>query len=112
MTGMFGVGNIVGIVVAVQIGGPGALFWVWIAAFFGSIIKYAEIYLALKYRIANNKGGYDGGCFYFLKTSFKNTWIPLLVACLFCIYGTDVYQFNVLTDCHATSSRAHLIWGT
>ncbi len=107
MTGMFGVGNIVGIIVALQIGGPGALFWVWIAAFLGSIIKYAEIFLALRYRISNNKGGYDGGSFYFLKASFKNTWIPILVACLFCVYGTDVYQFNVLTDCLSKNLQLH-----
>src|SRR3989304_5226352 len=45
--GMIGVGNIVGIVPALQLGGPGAIFWVWIAAFLGSIIKYAEVFLGL-----------------------------------------------------------------
>ena len=43
--GMIGIGNIVGIVTALKIGGPGALFWIWVAGLFGSIIKYAEVYL-------------------------------------------------------------------
>src|SRR6187200_1836522 len=46
--GMIGIGNVVGIVTAVQIGGPGALVWVWVAAFLGTIIKYSEIFLGLK----------------------------------------------------------------
>ena len=99
MAGMFGIGNIVGVLIALQVGDPGALFWVWIAALFGSIIKYAETFLALKHRVVNNKGGYDGGPMYFLKEVFRKPWIPASVAGLFCIYGTDVYQFNVLTDC-------------
>ena len=99
MAGMFGIGNIVGVLIALQLGGPGALFWVWIAALFGSIIKYAETFLALKHRVPNNKGGYDGGPMYFLKEAFRKPWIPASVAGLFCIYGTDVYQFNVLTNC-------------
>ncbi|MBN2478909.1 MAG: sodium:alanine symporter family protein [Parachlamydiales bacterium] len=45
--GMIGIGNVVGIITAVQIGGPGALFWVWVAAPLGAIIKYSEIFLGL-----------------------------------------------------------------
>ena len=99
MGGMIGIGNIVGIVTALQIGGPGALFWIWIAALFGSIIKYAEIFLGLKYRVPNDRGGYDGGPIYFLKAAFKVSWIPFIAASLLCVYGVEVYQFNVLTNC-------------
>lgn len=103
MGGMIGIGNIVGIVTALQIGGPGALFWVWMAALFGSIIKYAEIFLGLKYRVPNDRGGYDGGPIYFLKAAFKISWIPSIAAVLLCIYGVEVYQFNVLTNCLSSS---------
>ncbi|MBS0626883.1 MAG: amino acid carrier protein, partial [Verrucomicrobia bacterium] len=103
MGGMIGIGNIVGIVTALQIGGPGALFWVWMAALFGSIIKYAEIFLGLKYRVPNDRGGYDGGPIYFLKAAFKISWVPSIAAFLLCIYGIEVYQFNVLTHCLSSS---------
>ena len=49
--GMVGVGNLVGVCSAVQIGGPGAVFWMWVAGFLSMILKYAEIYLGVKYRI-------------------------------------------------------------
>jgi AGCS family alanine or glycine:cation symporter len=59
--GCIGIGNVVAIAVALQIGGPGALVWVWIAAFLGMIIKYAEVYLGIKFRLENDAGSYDGG---------------------------------------------------
>lgn len=96
--GMIGIGNVVGIVTAVQLGGPGALFWVWIAGMIGGIVKYCEIYLGFKYRKPNNEGGYDGGPMYFLKKAFRSRLIPLGVALLLCIYGVEIYQFSVITD--------------
>ena len=101
--GMVGVGNIVGIVTALQLGGPGAIFWVWIAAFLGSIIKYAEVFLGLKYRIPNEKGGYDGGSIHFLRKAFNLRWIGTLVCILLCIYGAEIYQFSVLTHSISTN---------
>lgn len=96
--GMIGIGNVVGIVTAIQLGGPGALFWVWIAAVIGAIVKYGEIYLGFKYRVENNYGGYDGGPMYFLRHAFKSGILPTLVAFLLCIYGVEVYQFSVITS--------------
>ena len=101
--GMICVGNIVGIVTALKIGGPGALFWVWVAGIFGSIIKYAEVYLGLKYRVANGQGGYDGGPLYFLKAAFAGSWAPISIATLLCIYGVEIYQFSVIADCISTN---------
>lgn len=101
--GMIGIGNVVGIVTAVQIGGPGALFWVWVAALLGMIIKYAEIFLGLKHRVVNDRGGYDGGPMYFLRSAFNNRWIPLLICSLLCIYGVEIYQFAVITDSLSTN---------
>ncbi len=96
--GMIGIGNIVGIITAVQIGGPGALIWVWIAGIIGAIVKYCEIYLGFKYREPNKQGGYDGGPMYFLKKAFKSRLLPIAVAGLLCVYGVEIYQFSVITE--------------
>lgn len=95
---MVGIGNLVGIVTAVQIGGPGALFWTWVAALAGALIKYSEVYLGLKHRVQNNRGGYDGGPILFLRQAFSNQWVPFLVGLLLCLYGVEIYQFSVITD--------------
>ncbi len=97
--GMIGLGNIVGVTIAVVIGGPGALFWLWITSIFGMVIKYAEIYLGIKYRTHNARGGFDGGPMYYLEVAFGgNKIIPYLVCIFLCIYGTEVFQFTVLSD--------------
>ncbi len=108
--GMIGVGNIAGIVTALQIGGPGALFWVWIATFLGSLIKYSEVFLGLKYRVANEKGGYDGGSIHFLRRAFNKKWIGILACVLMCIYAAEVYQFSVLTHCISVDWQIDHLW--
>lgn len=95
--GMIGIGNVVGIATAVQLGGPGALLWIWIAGMIGGIVKYCEIYLGFKYRVENAHGGYDGGPMFYLKKAFKFGFFPLLVSFLLCIYGVEIYQFSVIT---------------
>lgn len=101
--GCVGIGNIVGICTAVQLGGPGALFWIWMTALAGMILKYSEVYLGLRYRVPNSKGGYNGGPMYFLTRAFKKAWIPQLVCLLLCIYGVEVYQFSVITTSITTN---------
>ena len=96
--GMIGIGNIVGIVTGVIVGGPGALFWLWIAVFLGMVLKYTEIYLGIKYREKNEEGNYNGGPMYFLKEAFGSSVIPKIVAFLFCIYGVEIFQFVTITD--------------
>lgn len=96
--GMVGLGNIVGIITALLVGGPGSLFWLWFASFSGMLIKYAETYLGVRYRVENKEGGYDGGPMYFLKIAFKGNFFPILVSFLLCIYGVEVYQFLIVTD--------------
>lgn len=96
--GMLGVGNVVGIVTAIQLGGPGALFWVWIAGFAGTLIKYAEIYLGLKFRVLNERQSYDGGPMFFLKRAFNIKSISAIVCILLCVYGAEIYQFNVVVE--------------
>lgn len=95
--GCVGIGNIVGICTAIQLGGPGALFWIWMTALMGMIVKYSEVYLGICYRISNGKGGYNGGPMYFLQKVFKAKWIPQLVCILLCVYGVEVYQFSVIS---------------
>jgi AGCS family alanine or glycine:cation symporter len=93
---MIGIGNVVAITTAVTVGGPGALLWVWLVAMVGSLIKYSEIYLGHKFRVPNQRGGFDGGPMYFLKHAFPWKWIAPLVCALLCIYGTEIYQFSVM----------------
>lgn len=96
--GMIGIGNVAGIVTAVQIGGPGALFWVWVSAPLGAMIKYSEIYLGIRYRKPNQQGGYDGGPMFFLKKAFSFKGFATLALICLCIYGVEIYQFSVLAD--------------
>jgi AGCS family alanine or glycine:cation symporter len=96
--GMIGIGNVVGVVTALIIGGPGSLFWLWVSIFLGMLIKYSEIYLGVKFRKMNQDGCYDGGPMYFLQEAFHNKYIPNIVAFLLCIYGVEIFQFVTITD--------------
>lgn len=96
--GCVGVGNVVGICTAVQVGGPGALFWIWVTAILGSVVKYAEVYLGVKYRVRDGGGNYSGGPMYFLQKLTQKKWLPILVCLLLCVYGVEVYQFSVITE--------------
>lgn len=97
VSGCVGVGNVVAICTAVQFGGPGALFWIWVTALMGMLIKYSEVYLGLRYRTPNAEGSYDGGPMYFLQHAFKGKTAAYLVAFLLCIYGVEVAQFRIVT---------------
>lgn len=96
--GCLGIGNIVAICTAVQIGGPGALFWLWITAIAGMILKYSEVYLGMRYRIQKKDGSYRGGPMFFLRKVFKSKWVPKFVCVLLCIYGVEIYQFSVMSQ--------------
>ena len=97
--GCIGIGNLVAVCSAIQIGGPGALVWMWTAAFLGMLIKYAEVYLGCRYRVVDTTtGSYAGGPMYYLQKVFKTPLVPVLVAILLALYGTETYMFNVVTD--------------
>lgn len=108
--GCIGIGNIVAICTAVQIGGPGSLLWIWVTAILGSIIKYSEIYLGIRYRISNGKGGYHGGPMYFLSRAFKSNTVPKIVALLLCVYGVEIYQFGVIANTVTTNFAVDRTW--
>ena len=94
--GCIGVGNRVAVCLAIQLGGPGALFWLWIAAFFGMVIKYYEVYLGVKFRVPNEEGGFNGGPMYYLQRIFKSSFVPIFSCVLLCFYATEIYMFNVV----------------
>ncbi len=72
-----GTGNIVGVATAVKMGGPGALFWMWIAAFFGMATKYAEGLLAIKYRSVDKNRNISGGPMYYIRKGMGEKYKPL-----------------------------------
>lgn len=108
--GSMGIGNVVAICTAVQIGGPGALFWVWATATLGMIIKYSEVFLGLRYRQSDGKGGFRGGPMYFLKKVYKTNRLPTLTCILLCFYGIEIYQFSVVTDSLSTNLNLNKMW--
>ncbi len=77
-----GVGNIAGVATAIAIGGPGALFWLWVSGFFGMCTKYAEIVVALHYREKDASGTMRGGAMYVLKNGLKMPWLGTAFALL------------------------------
>jgi len=85
LSATIGTGNIVGVATAIVGGGPGALFWMWIAAFFGMATKYSEGLLAIKYRTLDEKGHALGGPFYYIEKGMGKNWKFLAV--LFAIFG-------------------------
>ncbi|WP_321329635.1 sodium:alanine symporter family protein [uncultured Ilyobacter sp.] len=74
-----GTGNIVGVATAIKLGGPGAIFWMWIAAFFGMSTKFAEGFLAIKYR-EKKDGEYSGGPMYYIEKGAKNKFLGKVFA--------------------------------
>ena len=85
-----GTGNIVGVAGAIAAGGPGAVFWMWLIAFFGMMTNYAENVLGILYRIKNNKGEWSGGPMYYLKNGLGAKkgckYIGTILAVLFCCF--------------------------
>lgn len=78
-----GTGNIVGVALAIAVGGPGALFWLWVSALLGMVIKYCEVTLAVFYRTTNEKGELIGGPMYYITRGLGTKWL----ACLFSLFG-------------------------
>lgn len=80
-----GTGNIAGVSGAIALGGPGAVFWMWISALLGMCTKYAEVTLAIKYRERNEKGDWVGGPMYYIKNGLGKNWKWLGV--IFAVFG-------------------------
>ena len=99
-----GTGNIVGVATAIKAGGPGALFWLVVAAFFGMATKYSEGLLAIKYRTTDANGEVSGGPMYYIINGMGEKWRPLAVffavsGVLVALLGIGTFsQVNSITD--------------
>ena len=103
MSATVGTGNIAGVATAIFIGGPGAIFWMWITALFGMATKYAEAVLAVKYRETDDDGRFVGGPMYYIKNGLGTKWHWL--GFLFALFGTiaafgigNMVQSNSVAD--------------
>ncbi len=101
--GSLGIGNVIAVAAAIQIGGPGTIVWIWVTAIIGSLIKYSEVYIGISRRRTMEDGTYRGGPMYFLKDAIGKNWPATLFCILMCIYSVEIYQFKVVAE---LSSRA------
>ena len=107
--GAVGVGNIGGVATAIAVGGPGAAFWIWVAAFLGMMMKMAEVSLAVYYRSKDEKGGYYGGPTYYMEKGLGRDkgfkfWGVLAVIFGIGIFGNvfSMQNFTVAQSVNAT----------
>ncbi|MGC9330849.1 MAG: alanine/glycine:cation symporter family protein [Bacteroidales bacterium] len=115
-----GTGNIVGVALAIQWGGPGAIFWMWIVAFFGMMLKLVEATLGIKYRQINEDGTVSGGPMYYIEYGLKDKLgkfakvlaVIFAIATVICSFGTgNMAQSNSISDALSTSYNVK-IWIT
>ncbi|PYZ96168.1 sodium:alanine symporter family protein [Alteribacter lacisalsi] len=109
-----GTGNIAGVATAVVLGGPGAVFWMWITALFGMATKYAEAILAVKYRVEKEDGKMAGGPMYYLEKGLNLKWLGVI----FAVFGAcaafgigNMVQSNTVADA-MESTFSIPIWAT
>ena len=104
LSATIGTGNIVGVATAIAAGGPGALFWMIVAAFFGMATKYAEGFLAIKYRTIDEEGHVLGGPFYYIEKGMGKNWKWL--AKLFALFGVlaGLLGIGTITQINGISS--------
>ncbi|MDR1890768.1 MAG: amino acid carrier protein [Puniceicoccales bacterium] len=99
LSATLGTGNIVGISVAVAVGGPGSLFWLWISSLFSLAIKYAEGVLAIKYRKVEKNGSVAGGPMYYIRLGLNNA----VLAKIFAFFGMMVALIGIGTIAQSNS---------
>lgn len=105
-----GTGNIVGVATAISIGGPGALFWMWVIAFLGMATKYAEALLAVKYRIKDDQGKMNGGPMYYIERGMGKKWKPLAIA--FAAFGSiAAFGIGNMVQANAVSGNVIALMG-
>lgn len=103
LAGTVGTGNIAGVAGAIAIGGPGAVFWMWISALLGMCTKFSEVTLAVHFREKNRQGDWTGGPMYYIKNGLgpKWRWMAVLFALLgvLTVFGTgNATQVNTITS--------------
>lgn len=103
-----GTGNIVGVATAMVAGGPGALVWMWLSAFFGLTSKFSECMLAIKYREVNEAGEMSGGPMYTMKKAFKNKKLGSVLGWLFALFAVFAsFGIGNLTQANSISDALH-----
>lgn len=106
LSATIGTGNIAGVASAIAIGGPGALFWMWLTGLFGMATKYSEAVLAVKYREVDALGTMSGGPMYYIEKGLKNKWLAfifaLFAACAAFGTGNIIQSNSVAEAMHAT----------
>ncbi len=110
LSAAIGTGNIVGVATAVAVGGPGALFWMVVSAFFGMAIKYAEGVLAVTYRV-HGKNGYHGGPFYYIERGIGRRYRPL--GKVYALFGAlaGVCGIGTLTQSNSIAAAVEQVFG-
>lgn len=103
-----GTGNIVGVTLAITTGGPGAVFWMWLAAIVGMTTKFAEVTLSVATREKNEKGEYVGGPMYYIKNGMNMPWLAML----FAIFGSMAcFGIGAMTQSNSVASAANNAFG-
>ena len=118
LAGTVGTGNIAGVAGAIAIGGPGAVFWMWISAILGMCTKFSEVTLAIHFREKNANGEYVGGPMYYIKNGLSKKWHFLAV--LYALFGVltvfgtgNATQVNtIVSSIHSALHNLHIIDGT
>lgn len=106
LAGTIGTGSIAGVATALVLGGPGAVFWMWISALFGMVTKYSEIVLAIKFREKDKHGAFIGGPMYYIKNGLGIKWLATLFAVfamIACIGTGNATQSNSISGVINTS---------
>lgn len=100
LSGTLGLGNIAGVAIAIAVGGPGAVFWMWVTAVIGVATKFYTASLAVMYRGYDRSGHLQGGPMYVIREAMSKKWMPL--ACLFALSGMigvlPIFQMNQLVQ--------------
>ena len=97
LAGSIGTGNIFGVATALIAGGPGAIFWMWVSAFFGMMLKYSEVLLCVKYRVLKKDGFYSGGPMYVMEKGLKSKSMGVVFS-IFCILASFGIGSTVQTN--------------
>lgn len=106
-----GTGNIVGVATAVKAGGPGALFWMWLAAFFGMATKYGEGLLAVKYRTTDANGQIAGGPMYYIENGMGKKYRPLAILFAFSCILASLFGIGTFPQVNAIIDSVNISFG-
>lgn len=106
-----GTGNIVGVATAIGAGGPGALFWMWVAAFFGMATKYAEGVLAIKFRTVDENGQVSGGPMYYIEKGLGKKFKPLAIFFAFSGILVALLGIGTFSQVNSISSSLNTVAG-